>query len=195
VPARILLTTPTLISLSHSLTIARSWLLRSTGSTTGLAPRALPAEEEITRIRRTVPVVVSGASPTRADSSSRPILSGSITRCWLGTKAFQRLIHRSSDDAKVDEAAFSTPDVVRWRAISGRRSTAEGIDRGQWTRHELLASFGPGYMTTNVLLEQFSLLIGHKSTALTELVYRQQIGPLLQDSTKVMDSIFGGGRE
>jgi len=42
----------------------------------------------------------------------------------------------------------------------------------------------------NVPLERISPLIGHKSTVVTELVYRQQIRPVLQVSAEVMDSIF-----
>lgn len=43
--------------------------------------------------------------------------------------------------------------------------------------------------------ERISLLVGHKSTLVTELVYRQQIRPVLQDGAAVMDSIFGAGDE
>jgi hypothetical protein len=46
-----------------------------------------------------------------------------------------------------------------------------------------------------VPLERISLLVGHKSTLVTELVYRQQIRPVLQDGADVMDSIFSGDDE
>jgi hypothetical protein len=45
----------------------------------------------------------------------------------------------------------------------------------------------------NVPLERISLLIGRKSTVVTELVYRQQIRPEPQDGAGVMDRIFGAG--
>jgi len=46
-----------------------------------------------------------------------------------------------------------------------------------------------------VPLERISTLIGHKSTVVTEPVYRQQIRPVLQSGAEVMDSIFSGGDE
>lgn len=36
-----------------------------------------------------------------------------------------------------------------------------------------------------------SLLVGHKSTTVTELVYRKQIRPVLQTGATAMDRIFG----
>ena len=40
-------------------------------------------------------------------------------------------------------------------------------------------------------LETISLLVGHKSTLVTELVYRKQIRPVMQSGAEVMDRIFG----
>ena len=39
-------------------------------------------------------------------------------------------------------------------------------------------------------LEEISRLVGHSSTAVTELVYRKQIRPVLQAGATVMDRIF-----
>jgi integrase len=39
-------------------------------------------------------------------------------------------------------------------------------------------------------LEDISRLVGHSSTAVTELVYRKQIRPVLQKGAVVMDQIF-----
>ena len=36
-------------------------------------------------------------------------------------------------------------------------------------------------------------LIGHKSTVVTELVYRKQIRPVMQSGAEAMDRIFGSG--
>ena len=44
-----------------------------------------------------------------------------------------------------------------------------------------------------VPLEQISQLVGHSSTAVTELVYRKQIRPVLQSGAVTMDRIFGVG--
>jgi hypothetical protein len=40
-------------------------------------------------------------------------------------------------------------------------------------------------------LDEIVRLVGHSSTAVTELVYRQQIRPVLQSGAQVMDCIFG----
>jgi integrase len=41
-----------------------------------------------------------------------------------------------------------------------------------------------------ILLDEISKLIGHSSTAVTELVYRKQIRPVLQEGAVAMDRIF-----
>jgi hypothetical protein len=42
-----------------------------------------------------------------------------------------------------------------------------------------------------VLLEDISRLVGHKSTEVTELIYRKQIRPVMQTGATAMDAIFG----
>ena len=44
-------------------------------------------------------------------------------------------------------------------------------------------------------LEEISRLVGHKSTAVTELVYRKQIRPVMQSGAEAMDRIFGPGAD
>jgi integrase len=39
-------------------------------------------------------------------------------------------------------------------------------------------------------LEEISRLVGHSSTAVTELVYRKQIRPVIQSGATAMDAIF-----
>jgi hypothetical protein len=40
-------------------------------------------------------------------------------------------------------------------------------------------------------LDEISRLVGHKSTVVTELVYRKQIRPVMQRGAEAMDRIFG----
>jgi integrase len=40
-------------------------------------------------------------------------------------------------------------------------------------------------------LDEIARLVGHSSTAVPELVYRQQTRPVLQSGAVVMDRIFG----
>lgn len=72
------------------------------------------------------------------------------------------------------------------RAIHG----APGLDATEWTPRELRHSFVSLLSDSGVPLEEISRLVGHRSTAVTELVYRKQIRPVLQSGATVMDHIF-----
>jgi integrase len=74
-------------------------------------------------------------------------------------------------------------------------SAADGIDAGQWTPREMRHSFVSLLSDSGVPLEEISRLVGHRSTAVTETVYRQQIRPVVQTGAATMDAIFGRGRE
>ena len=77
-------------------------------------------------------------------------------------------------------------------------ATAGGVDPGQWTPRELRHSFvsllSDNFVSllsdNKIPLERISLLVGHKSTVVTELAYREQIRPVPQDGAAVMDEIF-----
>jgi integrase len=43
---------------------------------------------------------------------------------------------------------------------------------------------------SGVPIEEIARLVGHRSTAVTELVYRKQIRPVLQGGAVAMDRIF-----
>lgn len=72
------------------------------------------------------------------------------------------------------------------RAIRG----AAGLDPDEWTPRELRHSFVSLLSDNGVPLEEISRLVGHSSTAVTELVYRKQIRPVLQGGATAMDRIF-----
>ncbi|MEW2508139.1 hypothetical protein AB0878_47530 [Amycolatopsis sp. NPDC047767] len=44
-------------------------------------------------------------------------------------------------------------------------------------------------------IEQISRLMGHNGTAVTELVYRHQLRPVVEHGAEAMDEIFGDGEE
>jgi hypothetical protein len=67
---------------------------------------------------------------------------------------------------------------------------AAGLDAKEWTPRELRHSFVSLLSDRGVPLEEISQLVGHSSTAVTELVYRKQIRPVLQGGAVVMDRIF-----
>jgi integrase len=74
------------------------------------------------------------------------------------------------------------------RAIRG----AAGLDPDEWTPRELRHSFVSLLSDNGVPLDEISRLVGHSSTAVTELVYRKQIRPVLQGGATAMDRIFSG---
>lgn len=71
-------------------------------------------------------------------------------------------------------------------AIAG----AVGVAAQEWTPRELRHSFVSLLSDNGLPLEEISRLVGHSSTAVTELVYRKQIRPVLQAGATVMDRIF-----
>jgi integrase len=63
--------------------------------------------------------------------------------------------------------------------------------RAEWSPRELRHSFVSLLSDGGVPVEEISRLVGHKSTVVTELVYRKQIRPVMQGGAEVMDRIFG----
>jgi integrase len=65
-----------------------------------------------------------------------------------------------------------------------------GIDPEEWTPRELRHSFVSVLSDAGVPLEAISQLVGHSGTAVTELVYRHQLRPVIQTGATVMDQLF-----
>lgn len=82
-----------------------------------------------------------------------------------------------------------TPENVR-RDFRKAIKNAAGVDARDWTPRELRHSFVSLLSDSGIPLEEISRLVGHKSTAVTELICRKQIRPVLQHGTEVMNRIF-----
>jgi integrase len=82
------------------------------------------------------------------------------------------------------------PENVR-RDFRNAIKKASGVDAGEWTPRELRHSFVSLLSDSGIPVEQISRLVGHKSTNVTESVYRKQIRPVLQHGADAMDRIFG----
>jgi integrase len=82
-------------------------------------------------------------------------------------------------------------DAANVRRGFRRIATAAGLDATRWTPRELRHSFVSLLSDDGVPLEQISRLVGHSGTSVTELVYRKQIRPVLDDGATAMDRIFG----
>lgn len=81
------------------------------------------------------------------------------------------------------------PSHVRREFRRAIRDTA-GLEASEWTPRELRHSFVSLLSDSGMPLEEISRLVGHSSTAVTELVYRKQIRPVLQRGATAMDRIF-----
>lgn len=68
--------------------------------------------------------------------------------------------------------------------------TAAGLNAAKWTPRELRHSFVSILSDDGMPIEEISRLVGHSSTATTELVYRKQIRPVVESGAKAMDQVF-----
>jgi integrase len=59
-----------------------------------------------------------------------------------------------------------------------------------WTPREVRHSFVSVLSVSGVPIEQISRLMGHNGTAVTELVYRHQIRPVVEHGAEAMERIF-----
>jgi len=65
-----------------------------------------------------------------------------------------------------------------------------GLAGKEWTPRELRHSFVSLLSDDGVRLEVISRLVGHRSTTVTETVYRKQLRPVVQGGASTMDRIF-----
>ncbi|MFI6324314.1 tyrosine recombinase XerC [Nonomuraea sp. NPDC050556] len=70
-----------------------------------------------------------------------------------------------------------------------------GLVPKDWTPRELRHTFVSLLSESGVAIENISRLVGHKGTAVTELVYRKQLRPVMEDGATAMDLIFPQARE
>ncbi|MFC5823229.1 site-specific integrase [Nonomuraea insulae] len=81
-------------------------------------------------------------------------------------------------------------DAANVRRAFRRLIKHTSLNPAEWTPRELRHSFVSLLSDNGTPLEEISRLVGHSSTAVTELVYRKQIRPVLQQGAVVMDRIF-----
>jgi integrase len=61
-----------------------------------------------------------------------------------------------------------------------------------WTPRELRTSFVSLMSNSGRLVEGIARLVGHSSSRTTEVVYRQELRPVITTGAEVMDKIFHG---
>ncbi|MGH3819371.1 MAG: tyrosine-type recombinase/integrase [Pseudonocardiaceae bacterium] len=67
---------------------------------------------------------------------------------------------------------------------------AAGLVATEWSPRELRHSFVSLLSDDGMPIEQISHLVGHSGTSVTELVYRKQIRPVVEDGAVAMDRLF-----
>jgi integrase len=83
-------------------------------------------------------------------------------------------------------------DAANVRRAFRRVATAAKLPAAEWTPRELRHSFVSLLSDGGMPIEQISRLVGHSGTTVTELVYRKQIRPVVEDGATAMDRIFPG---
>ena len=90
---------------------------------------------------------------------------------------------------------FVTSTGKALEAHNVRRDFRKVVDRAgligrEWAPRELRQSFVSLLSDAQVPLEVISRLVGHRSTTVTETVYRKQLRPVIEGGADVMDRIF-----
>lgn len=105
------------------------------------------------------------------------------------------------DDRKVAGSAWQDTRLVFATAV-GTELDAANVRRafraivkeagigGSWTPRELRHSFVSLMSEKGVPLEAIARLVGHSSTATTEIVYRKELRPVITEGAEVMGDLF-----
>ncbi len=125
----------------------------------------------------------------------------------LPQRAVEALAAHCKDQAKDREASgdrwielglvFTTRYGTPLDAADERQNLKKAIQPNnkiytkQWRPLELRHSFVSLLSDQGVPIEEISRLVGHKSTSVTELIYRKQIRPVIQTGAQAMDALFG----
>jgi integrase len=81
-------------------------------------------------------------------------------------------------------------DAANVRRAFRRIAKVAGLVATDWTPRELRHSFVSLLSDDGMPIEQISRLVGHSGTSVTELVYRHQIRPVVEEGATAMDRIF-----
>jgi hypothetical protein len=86
-----------------------------------------------------------------------------------------------------EDGRMYTSDALNWRF--GKMTRRAGI--GHWHAHEGRHTAVSIMSSNGVPLQEISDTVGHKSTHVTETVYRHVIVPAIRGGATVMDQVFG----
>lgn len=120
-------------------------------------------------------------TPARPAATSGPTLTLSSPVARPGTKVL------------VSGSGFPPSTEVVAELIGPDGMPVVSINPADWTPRELRHSFVSLMSKQRVPLEEVARLVGHKSTAVTELVYRHELRPVIQSGAQAMDELFRSG--
>jgi integrase len=99
------------------------------------------------------------------------------------------------DNDLVFATSVGTPlDAANVRRSFRRITKAAGIGEN-WTPRELRHSFVSIMSDNGVTIEQIADLVGHRTTIVTQKVYRHQLKPVISTGATAMNEIFRGNRK
>ena len=88
-----------------------------------------------------------------------------------------------------EDGTMYTRDALNWRF--GKMTRRAGI--GHWHAHEGRHTAVSTMSNNGVPIQDIADTVGHKSTHVTETVYRHVIAPAIRGGASVMDDVFGDG--
>ncbi|MBK1784558.1 tyrosine-type recombinase/integrase [Prauserella cavernicola] len=114
-------------------------------------------------------------------------------RAHEGKQAYLRRLagNRWQETGLVFSSAVGTElDAANVRRGFRKVADKAGLVAQDWTPRELRHSFVSLLSDSGMPIEQISRLMGHNGTAVTELVYRHQLRPVVEHGAEAMDRIF-----
>jgi integrase len=150
--------------------------------------RAVPARPPSVQVWKSV----RAGGDTKTRRSRRTIALPS--RCVVALEK-HRADQQAADLWSETGYVFCTRRGTPLDAANVRRSFrlvvgAAGLDPTAWTPRELRHSFVSLLSDAGVPVEDIARLVGHRSTTVTETVYRKQLRPVITEGSQVMDTLF-----
>ncbi|MDX3195723.1 site-specific integrase [Streptomyces sp. MN03-5084-2B] len=155
-------------------------------------PDATPAIPPNVKVWRSVRA--RGETKTRKSRRTLALPERAVKALEAHREAQQVVKAVAGDDWREQGLVFATNvgterDVNNVRRDFRRVIKAAGLNPTQWTPRELRHSFVSILSDGGMPIEEISRLVGHSSTAVTELVYRKQIRPVVESGAVVMDRL------
>jgi integrase len=120
---------------------------------------------------------------------------------WMAAGALRAQRERQDEDRAIAGEAWQDHGLV-FTTRTGKAIDASNVRKqfkvacraagieGTWTPRELRHSFVSLLSEHGTIVEEIARLAGHSSTRTTEIVYRQELRPVLTTGAEAMDQLF-----